>query len=148
MSELVAKLDGYGLAGWLTLMVVSFVVFWPIGLAVLGYLIWSGRMSFGWSGQRSGWQERVAGKFNAARERFEGEVKGFAGSHSTHNSAFAEYRQAALRRLEDEEREFRTFLNRLRQAKDKAEFDQFMADRRNRPDAAHSSEVTNNDVRL
>ena len=36
-------------------------------------------------------------------------------------------------RLEEEQREFRDFLDRLRFAKDKAEFDQFMAERRNRP---------------
>jgi hypothetical protein len=35
--------------------------------------------------------------------------------------------------LEDEQREFRDFLARLRMAKDKAEFDQFMAERRDRP---------------
>ncbi len=49
------------------------------------------------------------------------------------NRAFDEYREETLRRLEDEEREFEDFLERLRQAKDKSEFDQFMADRRNRP---------------
>jgi hypothetical protein len=37
-----------------------------------------------------------------------------------------------LRRLEDEQRDFFEFLNRLRQAKDKAEFDQFMAERARR----------------
>ena len=50
------------------------------------------------------------------------------------NHAFDEYRTETLRRLEEEEREFREFLDRLRQAKDKAEFDQFMADRGRRPD--------------
>jgi len=34
-----------------------------------------------------------------------------------------------LRRLEEEAGEFRSFLQRLRKAKDKAEFDQFMAER-------------------
>ncbi len=48
------------------------------------------------------------------------------------NRAFDEYRTETLRRLEEEEREFRDFLDRLRMAKDKAEFDQFMAERRNR----------------
>ena len=38
-------------------------------------------------------------------------------------------------RLEEEQREFRDFLERLRFAKDKTEFDQFMAERRNRPAA-------------
>ena len=38
------------------------------------------------------------------------------------------------KRLEEEQREFRDFLERLRFAKDKAEFDAFMAERRNRPE--------------
>jgi hypothetical protein len=38
--------------------------------------------------------------------------------------------------LEDEQREFREFLDRLRFAKDKTEFDAFMAERRNRPESA------------
>ena len=46
------------------------------------------------------------------------------------NRAFDEYRMETLRRLEEEQREFRDFLDRLRMAKDKAEFDQFMAERR------------------
>jgi len=60
---------------------------------------------------------------------------------SSGNRAFDEYRAETLRRLEDEQREFREFLDRLRHARDKAEFDQFMAERRNRPpDANHPSE--------
>jgi len=38
-----------------------------------------------------------------------------------------------LRRLEDEQKEFREFLDRLRHAKDKEEFDLFMAQHRPRP---------------
>jgi Protein of unknown function (DUF2852) len=55
--------------------------------------------------------------------------------------AFDEYRVETLRRLEDEQREFHEFLGRLRIAKDKAEFDQFMTERRNRaePPAAAPS---------
>jgi len=52
---------------------------------------------------------------------------------SSGNRAFDEYRAETLRRLEEEQREFREFLDRLRFAKDKTEFDQFMAERRNRP---------------
>jgi len=51
---------------------------------------------------------------------------------SSGNSAFDEYRQETLKRLEEEQQEFRDFLDRLRFAKDKTEFDQFMADRRGR----------------
>ena len=52
---------------------------------------------------------------------------------SSGNHAFDEYRTETLKRLEDEQREFRDFLERLRFAKDKTEFDAFMAERRNRP---------------
>jgi hypothetical protein len=52
---------------------------------------------------------------------------------SSGNRAFDEYRSETLQRLEEEQREFREFLQRLRMAKDKSEFDQFMTERRNRP---------------
>ena len=55
------------------------------------------------------------------------------GAPSSGNSAFDEYRNDTLRRLEEEQREFKDFLERLRFAKDKTEFDAFMAERRNRP---------------
>jgi Protein of unknown function (DUF2852) len=45
-------------------------------------------------------------------------------------AAFDEYRADTLRRLEDEQRAFHDFVNRLRAARDKAEFDQFMNERR------------------
>lgn len=45
------------------------------------------------------------------------------------NHAFDEYREETLRRLDDEQNEFSEFLTRLRMAKDKAEFDQFMSNR-------------------
>ena len=45
-------------------------------------------------------------------------------------SAFEEYRADTLRRLDDEQKDFQAFLDRLRMAKDKAEFEQFMAERR------------------
>ena len=49
------------------------------------------------------------------------------------NRAFDDYRAETLKRLEEEQREFREFLERLRFAKDRSEFDQFMNERRNRP---------------
>lgn len=51
---------------------------------------------------------------------------------SVRSNAFDEYRADTLRRLEDEKKEFQVFLDRLRAAKDRAEFDQFMSDRGNR----------------
>ena len=63
------------------------------------------------------------------RDRWFGARRG----SSSGNVAFDEYREDTLRRLEDEQREFKDFLHRLRHAKDKAEFDQFMEERRRRP---------------
>ena len=51
----------------------------------------------------------------------------------TGNTAFDEYRDETLRRLEDEQSAFEHFLGSLRRAKDRAEFDQFMTERRNGP---------------
>lgn len=45
------------------------------------------------------------------------------------NSAFDAYKSDTLARLEREQQEFEAFLHRLREAKDKAEFDQFMDER-------------------
>ena len=49
------------------------------------------------------------------------------------NQAFDEYRAETLRRLEEEHRAFQDYLDRLRMAKDRAEFEQFMAERGTRP---------------
>ncbi len=52
---------------------------------------------------------------------------------SSGNAAFDDYRAETLKRLEDEQKEFTGFLDRLRRAKDKAEFDQFVSERGNKP---------------
>jgi Protein of unknown function (DUF2852) len=49
---------------------------------------------------------------------------------SSGNRAFDEYKAETLKRLAEEQREFLAFLTRLRQARDREEFDRFMADRR------------------
>jgi hypothetical protein len=131
MTEVVETLDDLGRWAWLTVMVVGFVLFWPIGLAVLAYMIWSGRMGCGRFRDASAWQQRMAERWERKRQRWGREGGPFGGAYSgTGNRAFDEYRQDTLNRLEQEAREFREFLGRLRTAKDKAEFDQFMAERR------------------
>ena len=72
--------------------------------------------------------EHVRGRM----ERFRGRGDWF-GPSSSGNRAFDDYRAETLKRLEDEQREFKEFLERLRFAKDRSEFDQFMAARRERP---------------
>jgi len=135
MSEVVARIDDFGRPAWIALMVLGFIVFWPIGLAILAYLLWSGRMGCG-RHDIEHWRERAAERWDRRRERWErgmqGHWGGRAGMRPSGNRAFDEYRDEALRRLEDEAKEFRDFLERLRMAKDRAEFDDFMRERRNR----------------
>ncbi|MCP4330675.1 MAG: DUF2852 domain-containing protein [Alphaproteobacteria bacterium] len=96
---------------WIVLMILGFIAFWPIGLAILFYLLWSGKMRCWKDGNLKEWTHK--------RTRFS----------STGNSAFDEYREETLKRLEEEQREFTMFVKRLRDAKDQREFDQFMAER-------------------
>ena len=126
MIAVVTTLDDWGKPAWIAVMVLGFILFWPVGLAILAYLLWSGRMGCGRHGDMSRWQRR----WDNNVQRWGREFRGF---QSSGNAAFDEYREDAIRRLEEEQREFREFLDRLRKAKDKQEFDQFMAERRTRP---------------
>ena len=152
---LVEKLDELGKPAWIALMILGFIVWWPLGLVTLAFILGSGRMVMGcwshhndgsrWQHNMSRWQskmERMQEKMDRLRTRMEqrgptspgwwGEPR--SSGSSSGNRAFDDYRTETLRRLEEEQREFKEFLERLRFAKDRAEFDQFMAERRNRPD--------------
>ena len=126
---LAAQLDEFGKPAWIALIVLGFMAWWPLGLAVLAFTIGSGRMGCGYYGQHK--IERMQRKMDWMRAKMAGGPWGY--TPSSGNRAFDEYRAETLRRLEEEQHEFREFLNRLRFAKDKTEFDQFMAERRNRP---------------
>ncbi len=114
-----AWLDDKGKGAWIAAMVLGFILFWPIGLALLAYMIWSKRM---FSKSCSGSRRHSARSAAYAMK-------------SSGNSAFDAYKGETLRRLEEEQRSFEDFLERLRAAKDKAEFDQFMDDRSRKADA-------------
>jgi hypothetical protein len=131
---IVEKLDEYGKPAWIALMILGFIAWWPLGLAILAFIIGSGRMGCWNHGGMSRWQskiDRMQEKMDRMRTR-SGGSDWWGQPPSSGNRAFDEYRTETLRRLEEEQREFREFLDRLRLAKDKAEFDQFMADRRSR----------------
>lgn len=130
MTGLIAQLDEWGRPAWIAAIVLGFILWWPIGLAILAYMIWSRRMNCGRRGEMSRWQARMGEKWRRGTERWAAEGPSSA---SSGNRAFDEYRAETMRRLEDEEREFRTFLDRLRAAKDRAEFDDFMAGRKKGP---------------
>ena len=130
--DIAAKLDHAGRPAWIGLMVMGFIFFWPVGLLTLAYLIGSGRMSC-WSHEHAqNWRQRMMERY----ERHGGGRRGHCGhrQRSSGNRAFDEYRAETIRRLEEEEQEFREFLDRLRFAKDKSEFDEFLNQRRDRPE--------------
>lgn len=140
MNALVAKLDDWGRPAWIGAMVLGFVVFWPIGLVILFYMLRSGRMgcyNYAYAGDRRDRWERKMEKMQMKMDRMRswfGEGRDSASRAPyfapTGNRAFDEYREDTLRKLEEEANEFTSFLDRLRHAKDKAEFDQFMSERR------------------
>jgi Protein of unknown function (DUF2852) len=105
----------------IALMVLGFIVFWPIGLAILGYMIWSNEMGCG-------------RKIGGSRHSFWGGSRrsGRGGGFSSGNMAFDEYREATLKQLEEDQREFTVFIDQLRRAKDQSQFDDFMSDRMSR----------------
>ena len=109
-----AWLDQKGKGAWIAAMVLGFIFFWPVGLALLAYMIWSKRM------------------FNSScrgRSRYAARHHAMAAMKPSGNTAFDAYKTETLRRLEEEQEAFEAFLERLREAKDKTEFDQFMEDR-------------------
>ncbi len=109
-------LDSKGKGAWIAAMVLGFILFWPIGLALLFYMIWSKRMFTSCSGKSTSMRH------------------GMQAMRPSGNAAFDAYKADTLRRLEEEQEQFEAFLERLREAKDKAEFDQFMDDRAKKND--------------
>ena len=140
MGGVVERLDDIPRPAWIALVVLSFIVFWPVGLALLIYLKWSGRM-FGFHrgcyggpwGHWSSPEGRDARR--SAREEWRSMKRQmrWGQRHGSGNVAFDEYRDATLRKLDEEQREFHDYLDKLRSAKDRAEFDQFMRERGNQP---------------
>jgi hypothetical protein len=118
----------------IVLIVLGFLVWWPVGLALLFFSLGSRKMGC-WDRRFENKMERMQYKMERMRNRME--RSGFGGfgfgQPTSGNRAFDEYRVETLRRLEEEQHEFKDFLDRLRHAKDKEEFDQFMAQHRPRP---------------
>jgi hypothetical protein len=115
------------------LMIIGFVVFWPLGLLMLAYILWGDRIP------------EVKRHFQGTGEQWSREFRG-CGSRSAYrgfsrsgNFAFDDYREKELkrldeerRRLDEERRQFESYVHDLRRARDKEEFDRFMADRANK----------------
>lgn len=114
----------------IALMIGGFMLFWPLGLAVLAYIIWGERLE--------GFRHDV----NRSTDRFFGGLRRGAGpspfaARGTGNVAFDEWRAAEIARLDAERRrlnetfaEFEAYDRELRRAKDQEAFERFMANRR------------------
>lgn len=130
--DITAKIDEHGKGAWIAIMVLGFIVFWPIGLAILAFMIWSGRMGGKKRGNIGRWHYEYKEDANGTGPCYRRRT-GKGRRRATENWAFEEYREETLRRLEEEQAEFEEFLDRLRHAEDKAQFDKFMDERRSRP---------------
>ncbi len=141
---IVAKLDELGRPAWIALMILGFIVWWPLGLAsprvpvrerthgLLAQRPCPLAVQDGKDAAEDGLgavldERKRRGRKSMGRQSLEKARRPAATAPSTTTGP------KSLRRLEDEQKEFHDFLGRLRQAKDKAEFDQFMSERRNRP---------------
>ena len=124
----------------IALMVLGFVVFWPLGLAMLAYILFGERLQ----GFKRDANRKADGMFAGCRR-----AKSRYSTHfTTGNVAFDDWRTKELKRL-DEERarleamreEFEDYARELRRAKDQEEFDRFMADRRSREAPRHGPTI-------
>ena len=103
-------MDRRGKGAWIAAMILGFIFFWPLGLALLFYMIWSDRM--------------FSKSHSCSRSK-----SFYRRDASSGNAAFDAYKADTLRRLEEEQQQFEAFMDRLRTAKDQSEFDEFMKDR-------------------
>ena len=115
----------------IALMVIGFMVFWPLGLAMLAYFIWGDRLD----GFKRDVNRATDGVFAGCRR---GADRAHRWGHGvrTGNVAFDDWREKELERLAEERRkldetlaEFDGYVHELRRAKDQDEFDRFMANR-------------------
>lgn len=127
-----AWLDHKGRGAWIGAMVLGMIFFWPIGLALIFYITLTNR----WS--KSEMFARNPGTCATRRSHW-GQMH--AAARPSGNGAFDAYKADTLRRLQDEQEAFEAFLQRLREAKDKTEFDSFMDDRAKAAGAAERSAV-------
>ncbi|HEY4193189.1 MAG TPA: DUF2852 domain-containing protein [Mesorhizobium sp.] len=118
----------------IALMVVGFMVFWPLGFAMLAYIIWGDRLD----GFKRDVNRATDGIFAGCRRGSEKAARwgNRGGAARTGNVAFDDWREKELERLNEERRkldemldQFDEYARELRRAKDQDEFDRFMANR-------------------
>lgn len=119
----------------IALMIIGFMIFWPLGLAMLAYILWGDRLD-GFKQDINRATDTVSEKFGKSCRRESYRPR----SYGSGNMAFDDWREAELERMKDERRkldesirEFEDYQQNLRRAKDKEEFDEFMNSRKRKP---------------
>jgi len=116
------------------LMVIGFAIAWPLGLIMLAYILWGHKVP------------EIREHFEGAKREWKANRRDWCGPRGASysysrsgNTAFDDYRERELKRLDEERRkldedrrEFESYVQNLRRARDKEEFDRFMQDRANR----------------
>jgi hypothetical protein len=123
LQAAIGWLDERGKGAWIVATVAAFFVAPPLGVALLLFMLGTGRM---FSSKHRHGHAMTCG---SRRDRMESWRHAKTAMRPSGNRAFDAYKAETLRRLEDEQASFEEFLARLREAKDKAEFDQFMDER-------------------
>ena len=124
----------------IAMMIIGFMIFWPLGVAIIAYIIWGDRL------------DQFKSDINNATEKascmFKRSETSFKSHSRTGNVAFDDWREAELKRLHEERMkldamraEFDDYARELRRAKDEAEFKGFMAERAKRAEAGDDGET-------
>jgi Protein of unknown function (DUF2852) len=114
----------------------GFAIFWPLGILALFMKMKKGEIWNGASNMQAPWaswqkHSEHMSNFAGGWQRRDWRGAGFSG-----NTAFDDYRKAELdkldalrRKLDDDRKAFDEFVSKLRQAKDREDFERFMAER-------------------
>lgn len=93
-------------------VIAGFIIFWPLGLLAIGYILWGGSID--------GLVDDTVRKLR--------DIFGTKPVPAAAPVAFEDYRNDILTRLETEQSRRAEHLRRLREAPDRAEFDRILAE--------------------
>ena len=115
----------------IAMMVLGFIIAWPLGLAMLAYIIWGDRL------------DTFKKDVNCATDKVADTIKSTTRRSKpprTGNAAFDDWRDTELARLDEERKkldetraEFDEYQRDLRRARDMEEFDAFLKSRKRKP---------------
>jgi hypothetical protein len=96
-------------------VILGFIVWWPLGMLAIGYILWGGSID----GLVDDLATEAKKWFNHAPKK----------QSSTGNAAFDAYKEQTLKQLEEEEASFAAYIQKLREARDRDEFERFLSER-------------------